>query len=350
MVEGGTSPAPLVPALIDDYRVAMTRVSPTDWSALRARVEAAERLGSRAFREGSRAAWEVVQVIEWRLQKRSSLRPTEPGDVLVLDTLYRIEESTLEPATLDPGLSPRQFCERLTDDISAFSAVGSPTIELMESGRLTRADWTYLGYQWLAPSGDFTRMIAIASLPLPHSFSRTMYSNLNDEGGRGTWEHAHQYLLEKFLGEFGVVAGDDEALLHWTVPEHLGMINAQNRLLWHSEPGWGLGSMYLYERLLPFELSRIRDGLLAIGVPADSLRWFDEHISVDPVHAEDWLGVVEQFLRTPEEQAIAYRAAIERGRWSRLSWDAIHWGWEQWKRTGVPPHVPAAELRAATGV
>jgi pyrroloquinoline quinone (PQQ) biosynthesis protein C len=336
--------------MIDAYRTVMTRSEPGSFDGIKRRADTAARLGKRAFVENDRAAWEVVQVIEWRLQRNSSLRPTEPGDVLVLDTLYRIEEATLPPVNLPTGLTPRQFCDKLTDDITSYSAVDSPAVVMMNSGKLTRQDWGYLGYQWLAPSGDFCRMIALASLPLPATHARFMYHNLYDEAGRGVFERTHQYLLEQFLGEFGVKPNDEEELLYWTAPEHLAMINAQNRMLWHPEPGWALGSMYLYERLLPFELSKIRDGLVALGVPKTKLGWFDEHIVVDVSHAEDWLGVVEKFLINYEDQKIAYAAAIDRGRWNQRSWNAIHTGWQEWKENKRPPHVPARELREATGL
>ncbi|HUS65342.1 MAG TPA: iron-containing redox enzyme family protein [Kofleriaceae bacterium] len=345
-----TSPQALRPELVDAYRVAMTRVSADDWNALRRRADAACDLARRAFVDDDRAAWEVVQVAEWRLQRAGHLRPTDPGDVLVLDAFYRIEESTLPDFDLPAGLTPAEFCRKLTDDIAPYSALESPTIKIMQSGTLGRADWEYFGYQWLAPSGDFTRMIALASLPLPHRFSRFMYHNLFDEAGRGTWERAHQYLLEQFLAELGVDVGDEEKLLYWSAPEHVALVNGQNRLLWHREAAWSLGSMYLYEKLLPFELASIRDGLLRLGVPRDKLAWFDEHIVVDVSHAEDWLGVVESFLLTHEEQRLAYRAAMERGRLGRVSWDCMYPGWERWKETGTPPHLPARELREATGL
>ncbi|HUS67507.1 MAG TPA: iron-containing redox enzyme family protein [Kofleriaceae bacterium] len=344
------SPLPLTAEMIDAFRTIMTRTPAADFAGVRRRIDAATKLGTRAFNEGDRAAWEVVQVIEWRLQRNSSLRPTDPGDVYVLDTLYRIEEARMPAVELPRGLTPKEFCDKLTVDISEFSAVDSPTIALMKSGKLTRDDWHYLGYQWLAPSGDFCRMISIASLALPPTFARFMYHNLFDEAGKGVWERTHHYLLQQFLGQFGVETENEEELLAWTVPEHLAMINAQNRILWHQEPGWALGSMYLYERLLPFELAPIRDGLLALGIKEETLGWFSEHITVDVSHAEDWLGVVEGFLRTYDEQVIAYAAAIDRGRWARRSWDAIHGGWLQWKETKRAPHVPARELREATGL
>ena len=60
-----------------------------------------------------------------------------------------------------------------------------------------------------------------------------------------------------------------------------------------------------------------------------------------------WIGVVEQYILRPEDQKIAYSAAMDRGKWARASWDAIYHGWEHWKTTGSPPHLPAKELAEA---
>src|SRR5205085_5416145 len=103
----------LSPTLIDEYKTVVTRVDPDDWEGHRRRVETARRLGRRAFVEKDRSSWLVTQVVEWRLQKRNQLRPTEPGDVHVLDALYRIEEASMPPCELPRGLSAEQFCKKL---------------------------------------------------------------------------------------------------------------------------------------------------------------------------------------------------------------------------------------------
>lgn len=336
--------------LVADYRLAMMRRPWDDREGLERRGQAAERLANKAFRLNNRAAWEVVQVIEYRLQTESCLRPTDPGDVLVLQTLYSVEESTIAPTTLPTGLSPKQFCDHLETEMAKYSSVDCEVINMMAAGKFDASDWRYLAYQWLAPTTNFTRMIALASLPLPGHLARHMYHNLFDEVGRGELEKTHQILLGRFLRHFDVEQNNPEALLAWTEPNMLAMVNAQLRMLWHPEAAWGLGSMFLFEKLVPSELDKIRTGLLALGVPRDTLAWFDEHVVVDVVHAEDWLGVVEAHLTDYQSQSLAFAAAVERGRWAQRSWQGMLEGWQTWKKTGVAPHVPAAELRKLTGV
>jgi hypothetical protein len=344
------SPQPLTAQTIEEYRTVMTRVDPDDWEGHRRRVEAARALGRRAFLQKDRSAWEVAQVVEWRLQRRSSFRPTEPGDVHVLDTLYRLEEEAAPPVQIPSGLSPEQFCKRLTEDIAQFNAVESNAIKLLESGKLTRDDWRYFSYHFIPPSGDFTKMLAVASMRLPSDVARFAFENLFEEGGEGDPERAHVYLLAQFLRQFDINPEDEETVLYWVPPEILANTNGQNRMLWHTEPGWSLGSMFLMEKLLPLELASIRDGLVRSGIDRRTMTWFDVHISEDEHHAQDWLNIVASHLLTFDAQKLAYVSAMERGRLSRVGWDAAYQGWEHWKRTGVPTHAPAQELRAATGL
>src|SRR5688572_14452327 len=71
--EDMSAPLPLQRDLVQDFRIAMTPVSSEDWDALKRRADAARRLGVRAYVDEDRAAWEVVQVLEWRLQMKSNL-------------------------------------------------------------------------------------------------------------------------------------------------------------------------------------------------------------------------------------------------------------------------------------
>jgi pyrroloquinoline quinone (PQQ) biosynthesis protein C len=343
------SPQPLTKLIISDYRDIMTRVDPEDWEGHKRRVDTARRLARRAFDEKDRAAWEVVQVIEWRLQRRNGLRPTEPGDVHVLDAIYRIEEAASPLIECPEGLSAKQFTERLSADCYALNALDTPFLKMLGAGKLSAEDWKYFAYQLLAPAGDFTRMLAIASVRFPFELSLSVCENLYEEAGEGVSERAHVNLLYRFARHFGVDTGE-EALLDWTCPEILANTNAQNRMLWHYEMGWSLGSNFLMERLLPPEFGRVRDALVAAGLTDEVLEWFTVHLVADEEHAADWLRIIEEHFSAPEDRRIAYRAAIERGRWNRLGWESLYPAWEQWKATGNPPRVPARELREATGL
>src|SRR5439155_23511578 len=141
-----------------------------------------------------------------------------------------------------------------------------------------------------------------------------------------------------------------DELLDWAIPEQIAMLNAQVRMLWHPEAAWGLGSMFVYEQLIPGELGLVSEGLARLGLDPITVGWFTEHSTVDLVHAADWLEVVASSATTQRDREIVYRAAIERGRAARTACDAMDVSWSDWKRTGVPPHLPARELRTAAGV
>jgi hypothetical protein len=334
----------LSPTVVSEYRTAFKRAAVDDFDGMRQRADAARSLASRAFKEKDLGAWQAVQVLQWRLQRRNSLRPTEPGDVLVLDTLYRIEEQTSPRIELPAGLSPRQFCDKLENDVMQFRVDTTQAIALIASGTLSKADLRYFCFQFVPPAVDFTKMIAFATMVLPRDVARFAFENLYEEGGKGIAEDAHVNLLTRFLGEFDINLQDDEAMLAWVPPDALASTNAQLRMLWHPEPGWALGSMFLMEKLLPLEHTPFRDGLLASGVSRASVIFFDVHIEGEAHHAADWLKIAEQHLRTHDEQRIAYAAAMERGRWYKRCWEALYEGFGEWKKTGVAPHLPAAEL------
>jgi hypothetical protein len=332
------------PALCDAYRAILSPDTSRD--SLAARHAAAEQLAVRAFEEGDRVAWEIVQAVEWRLVRRGNLRPTSPGDVLVLDTLYRAEEATL-PVELPPtGLTPKEFLELLSSEITKHSSADGKLIQLMQTGDLAPQDWKFFGYQWLTSAIDFTRQIAVCSLALPREKARLLYLNLFDEIGRGDWSRAHWVLLSRFLTTFGIDADDEPTILAWTAPEILAMANLQNRLLAHQEPGWGLGSLFLAERLVPSELGQVRKAVLRMQLAANAVAFFDDHVETDVAHANDWQTVIEDSLVTYEDQRIVYTAALQRGRAQKRAWSAAFDAWRTWKATGEPPHVRFAELDA----
>lgn len=341
---------PLTPEIVDEYRALMTRARPGDFAAVQRRVDRAERLGRRAFVDRERAAWELVQVVEWRLVRRNNLRPTDPGDAWVLDALYRIEEETIAPAELPAGLSADAFCAFLADQVKSFSSEDGMLVQALSSGVLGDEDWMYLGYQWLSSAIDFTRQIALASLTLPRAQARVLYANLYDEVGRGDWSKGHFNMLRDFLDQFGCRSDDEEEILRFNVPEVLAMSNAQNRMLAHQEPGWALGSLFLSERLVPNELGKIREILIAKKVKPTSTTFLDEHVITDVEHASEWLDVIKEVLVDREDQYATLQSAVQRGRFQKEAWGAALGGWQEWKSTGTPPHVPAPELYAATGI
>lgn len=342
------SPRLLDPQILVAYQTVVKRVPRIDWDGLQTRVNAAIELATKAFVDKEREAWEIVQVIEWRLQRQSCLRPTEPGDVYVLDTLYAIEESTLPSEEIPQNLSAHEFCTMLKQDVLCYSAVDSELMQLIRSGGLTYEDWKYLCYQWLPSTIDFTRSIALASLTLPRQQARLMYQNLFDEVGRGDWEHSHFMQMQRLLNQFDIDATDEEEMLAWTVPEMIAMTNAQNRMLWHAEPGWALGAMFLCEQLIPGDLSAIGEALALMNLPAESLEYFHEHIEIDVEHSAEWLGIIENLLLESDSQKIVYRAAMQQGQNQRIAWDAALAGWQQWKGSGIRRHLPVAELSLAS--
>jgi hypothetical protein len=342
-------PQPLTDEVVADYRTAMTR---TDGSIadLGARFEAADRLARRAFEDKDRAAWEVVQVMEWNLQDRSAFWPTEPGDVLVLDTLYKYEDAHGPTYELPKGLSTADFVAKLERDVRENFVINSPEIPALAQGTHTDAEWQYIGYQWSLRAVEFARFIALSSIRQPHAIAYSIYRNLYDEAGETDSRRAHLRLLENFLCPFGIQTSSKDEMLYWTSPESVAVENFQLRMFWKRHPGWALGSAYVVEKLLPPQVDFIRDGLRLRGVPEERLTWFQVHIEGDVLHAADWLELIASAIQAPEDQLVVYSAAIERAQRLSLCWDCYDRDFMAWKKMGIPPHLPFRELHTRVGI
>lgn len=342
----GGSPAPLSPSLINLYREASSPAPPDDWDALRRRAAAAHALGEAAYLRRERAAWEVAQVLTYLIQNRSELHVTEPGDVLVLDTLYRLEEKSAEAPPLPEGLSAPEFCALFLREIEQWSVAESPAIEWLESSA-TAADWTYVGYQFMPFVIPFTRMIALSSFHLPRQGELLAYANLWDEVSHGDAQRSHFQLFKDFAAQFGVTPEHDR-VLDWCVPEILHLANAQIRMLWHRDAGWALGSMYLFERIDLVGYGRIMKGLYRLG--ARAMDFFEVHAQVDDGHAAAWMRTLESMVSDPARQRVVLTAGLERARLNHAAYQAVYAGHLRRSAAQAPPRCPYRELVRATGI
>lgn len=345
---------PLSPWMVETYRLLTRRPVKTDASTLPVDVELLRSLGetsarvaTRAFVEKDAEAWEITQAVQWKIFERTHLRPFEPADAVVLDAMYRVEESTLPWVKIERELSPDEFCKHLANQVGAYSSEDGSLAAMIESGVLGSDEWRYLGYQWLPLAVDFTRQIALASLSLPREQARVLYENLYDEVGRGDFARAHFNTLGTFLKKFDVRPDDRDEIARWVAPEVLSMANLQNRLLWHLEPGWSLGSLFLSERLVPSELGRVRNAVLKMDLAEGEGAFFDEHVVLDVAHSDEWLVVIGELIAKREDQEIALNAALQRGRAQKAAWEGAFDAFMTWKQTGVVPHVRVVELEHA---
>jgi hypothetical protein len=321
----------------------MTRVAADDWEGLARRVKAARWIGERGY-GGDRASWEVSQLLQWQLTIRGNYRPTEPGDVHVLDALYAVENAQAVNYDLPTDLSPTSFTERLHADLktieldtSAWSPQGGSANELEWYG------WALSGGQWC-----FTHYLAAVSLRVPFASARLIYQNLGDEAGRDA-DTAHPSLAERFLRHCGVNRTVDGIIAHVS-PEHAAMLNMRVRHAWNPNPCAGIGAMLVDElnfgRLAPVISAHMRK----LGLAADVVEFYREHVDADPHHAEDLLRIAANVATTPEHQRILYNCAM----------DAAYWWGENLSRNRVNiirlrekrewARLPARELHEASGL
>jgi hypothetical protein len=268
--------------------------------------------------------------------------------VHVLSTLYRMEEEYEPVLTLPRSLSTDEFLRKMSDDCYALNALETPILKLLASDKVAREDFRYVLHQFVPPAADFTRMLAVSSVRFPYEFALSIYENLYEEAGSGNRERAHFRQLIRDASQYGVEMNDRPEIMDWICPEIIANTNCTFRMIWHYDPSWSLGAMYVMERLLPPELTAMREGMRALKV--ERMEFFDTHIHGDEQHAAEWLQIVNRHLNTYEKKQVAYSSAIHRGRWNLRGWEAIYPGLMQWKETGEGPRLPVRELREATGI
>lgn len=340
---------PLTPELIADYRTILTRCKPADLDGHRVRVQTAQRLAARAFLEKDAATADVVLLVKWRLQKRSNLRPTEPGDVHVLDTIYRVEQASYPVLQVPRNLSGKQFSELLENESGAWSGSTTETFSVIRSGAMSTEEMRYVAYQSLPAVNDFLRMMAIALPRFELPAAVAIAENLWDEAGNGSLSRAHVTLFHDFARHFGADT-DEEVILDWAQPLSIEGVATTHRHLWSYELGTLLGTLYAVESTLAVDLPLFVEGFEKAKLEPEAYEWFTVHTTADEKHAADWVQLMETHFSTYEVQQAAYTAAMQRGVLVRKFWDAIHPGFLDWKATGQVRRLPARELREQTGM
>lgn len=337
------SPAKLSDQHLADFKTAFTRVSPGNWQGLRDRAEAASRLAERAFGREERAAWEVIQVLQYLLQYRGQLRPTEPGDVLVLDTLYRAEEAATPISSEAPvSSSIDEFLRALIARLESYSIDKESERWIDERAR---ADYEYICYQFVPGVKNFVGVVALASFGLPRPDAAMVYENLWDEVAHGDEAQYHYAQFQQMAGQFGT-RFDDESVFAWALPEAFDIVNAQLRTLWRGQPAASLASLYLFERLDLMGYVAFSRSLRGLGAQRE---FIDAHLVIDVEHAAKWVERLGQHVRSPEGQRAAYGAAVDRAQRMRRLRMKTQEGLARWKATGTPPRAPFRELLATVG-
>ncbi|WP_207557034.1 iron-containing redox enzyme family protein [Paraburkholderia acidicola] len=139
----------------------------------------------------------------------------------------------------------------------------------------------------------FFDLIVLALLGSDPSVRGELAQNFWDEAGKGDARRSHVTLFRNLLLTAGIehAADDHASLLEWQglAGYNVFMMTGLNR----SHGFRSLGVMAVTELLDPSQYEKLTRGCRRIGFGANGeLDYYDEHVSIDVVHAEGWLANV----------------------------------------------------------
>ena len=139
----------------------------------------------------------------------------------------------------------------------------------------------------------FFDLIVLALLGSDPAVRGELSQNFWDEAGKGDPVRSHVTLFRNLLLTAGIPPADDDhaSLLNWQglAGHNLFMMTGLNR----SQGFRSLGVMAVTELLDPSQYEKLTRGCRRLGLGgAGELDYYDEHVSIDVVHAEGWLSNV----------------------------------------------------------
>jgi hypothetical protein len=139
----------------------------------------------------------------------------------------------------------------------------------------------------------FFDLIVLALLGSDPAVRGELSQNFWDEAGKGDPLRSHVTLFRNLLLSTGIAHAEDDhaSLLNWQglAGYNLFMMTGLNR----SQGFKSLGVMAVTELLDPSQYEKLTRGCRRLGLgTAGELEYYDEHVSIDVVHAEGWLSNV----------------------------------------------------------
>ncbi|CAM2152408.1 Iron-containing redox enzyme [Pararobbsia alpina] len=158
----------------------------------------------------------------------------------------------------------------------------------------------------------FFDLIVLALLGSDPAVRGELSQNFWDEAGKGEAKNSHVTLFKSLLESMGAPNEDDGEVsqLGWQglAGHNLFMLTGLNRI--HGFKS--LGVMAVTELLDPSQYDKLTRGCRRVGMGANNqLAYYEEHISIDVVHAEGWLSnvIVPLAQRYPERMNDIYVGA-----------------------------------------
>ncbi|MEL7242009.1 MAG: iron-containing redox enzyme family protein [Cyanobacteria bacterium J06573_2] len=159
---------------------------------------------------------------------------------------------------------------------------------------------------------SFNRILAgILSCCPDESAQLVILENLYDEMGEGDLEQSHPELFRRFTRALGI--DDDSLAAQIVTPETHKLINTYLEIPLKYGYLAALGAVcYASEGIVSYLYSQLYQGIIdAASLPKDSLKFFELHIDIDNVHAENLERVIQCKTLTPEEENNIKQAITE---------------------------------------
>ena len=173
----------------------------------------------------------------------------------------------------------------------------------------------------------FFDLIVLALLGSDPSVRGELSQNFWDEAGKGDAQQSHVTLFRHLLHTTGIPHADDDhaSLLAWQglAGYNLFMMTGLNR----SHGLKSLGVMAVTELLDPTQYEKLTRGCRRLGMGHQGeLEYYDEHVSIDVVHAEGWLSnvIVPLATKFPSQMNDIYAGAQWRLNTCAAYYDDLH--------------------------
>jgi len=207
-----------------------------------------------------------------------------------------------------PGIADLKWRleETFLESVRAYDAERTwtlPTDPVRALRMIARVDRVPAVYDWLAtscsfrqlvrfieleggPDGGFDDLVAICQVGLDGEAKLELARNYWDEMGRGAATEVHTELHGRLKAALGIrTPSRREQPLEALERSVFGSLLATNRALQLEM----LGALGLTELQAGPRCRSVSAGLRRVAAPLDSLPFYDEHSTADPIHAKHWL-------------------------------------------------------------
>jgi hypothetical protein len=188
--------------------------------------------------------------------------------------------------------TPQELVEAICSTSAQHRASKHPLFDFLET-QATQAQLTEFFRSDSALNIRFFDLIVLALLGSDPAVRGELSQNFWDEAGKGDPVRSHVTLFRNLLLTTGIAPAEDDhaSLLNWQglAGYNLFMMTGLNR----SQGFKSLGVMAVTELLDPSQYEKLTRGCRRLGLGgAGELDYYDEHVSIDVVHAEGWLSNV----------------------------------------------------------